>query len=142
VIPAHSACLSPKTLALTTSPVSEAGDTSDAINEFDQTIECGSGYSLEGPQVYYKVDLTAGKTYTITATPGTDWDIAVYAFTDLTCTAATIETQCTALFADDKMFGDPEILTITPSASGTYVLAVDAGYVGEGGAFTLNIAWQ
>jgi hypothetical protein len=137
---ANASCSTPQTVTLTTSPVTVNGDTTGAPNQFGTTIECGTYFDYDGAQLYYQVTLLAGKTYTIVATP-TGWDVALYAFTDKTCTPATIETQCSSNVADDGGEDDPETLTISPTTTTDYIIAVDTFSATDAGPFTLKISW-
>jgi hypothetical protein len=148
-LPTNGVCALPKTLTLTTSPVTEPGDTTGVPNQFGSNIDCGSVFQYVGPQQYYLLVLQAGKTYTIKATP-TGWDLALYAFTDATCVEANINSQCgdttkppNVFFADEGYSDDPETLTIAPTGTGTvnYLLAVDSYDPGEYGSFALEITW-
>jgi hypothetical protein len=141
--PTNGVCATPETIALTTSPVTKTGDTSNALNQFGTQIDCGSSFQYDGNQLYYKVTLQNGKKYTFVLTPTGGWDPALYAFTDTTCTVATINTQCTATIKDD--YGSvPETMEITPAGTtGTtdYIIVVDSYTPSELGAFSLQISW-
>jgi hypothetical protein len=141
--PTNAKCATPATVTLTTSPVTVTGDTTGAPNQFGTTIGCGTGYDYDGSQLYYKMTLLAGKTYTLVLTPSATWDPAFYAFTDATCTAATINTQCSAssMHSDTGYTGDKETLTITPTTTADYIFAVDTYSATASGTFSLNISW-
>jgi hypothetical protein len=142
VAPANASCAAPKNIPLTTSPASTTGDTSDAINEFEGEIDCGAGFlKFDGPQLYYKLDLEAGQSYTVTVTPTGQWDPALYAYTDDTCTPATIQTQCASWNSDTGWTGDSETITITSPTATTFFVAVDSAFPGDAGSFTLEITW-
>ena len=77
--PAHEACSKAKVLTFTAGKVSETGDTSKASNEFGSGITCGGTSPYVGPQLYYRIKLTAGKLYSVKLTPGTTFDPTLYA---------------------------------------------------------------
>jgi hypothetical protein len=140
----NASCATPEALTLTTSPVTKTGDSGLGPNQFGKQIVCGLSSGYPGNQLYYKVTVTNGKKTTFVLTPTGTWDPAIYAFTDTTCTVATINTQCAANFKDDGFGGDPETLEITPAgATGTtdYIVVVDSYAANSGGAFSLQITW-
>src|SRR5512137_872878 len=81
-------CASP--LPVTLAPGQKAtvtGDTSTSVNEFEASIACGTFPPFTGPQLYYRLSLSGGKSYRVElSTP--KWDGAIYLFTDTTCQAA------------------------------------------------------
>jgi hypothetical protein len=140
---AHDKCSSPKSITLSSSPTVLSQSTALASNEFGTTIKCGLSYDFDGPQLYYLLSLEQSKTYTIEVTP-TGWDVVLYLFTDTTCDPATINSQClpTQMHADGFYIGEKETLTISPSVSMSYILAVDTWSPDQKGAFSLSISWQ
>ena len=91
-----------------------------------------------GPDLFYSVKLVGGFTYKITLTPETAFDPALYLFTD--CTNA----EATCLGGSDSIgAGKVETVTYSPTASGTFYIAVDSwtatGLSGKG-SFTLEVA--
>jgi hypothetical protein len=141
--PAHRACLAAQSLTLATSPLSQSATTLGATNQFGQVITCGSKYHFVGPQLYYRLSLEGDKTYTLELSPS-GWDAALYLFSDVTCTAGTINSQCsTAGFAADLNGVDgKETLIIKPTVAGDYLLVVDSYALDEAGPFTLVVSWQ
>lgn len=98
-------------------------------------------YRQPGPDVAYRVALTAGTAYTVALTaldPEFDGSIAVVGpSTDgAVCTDAI--TTCVA-GKDQGFDGDDETLTYTPTTSGTYFIIVDSYNLDDGGAFTLSV---
>lgn len=138
--PSNGVCGAPQPVALNSSPVSVTGDTAGLVNEFDQDIDCGTSFSFDGPQLYYKLNLSPAVTYTVTVTPTAQWDPALYAFEDPTCTPATIDSECVGQAADVGYGGDPETITISSPTAATYVVAVDTS-LSTGGPFKLTISW-
>ncbi len=113
-------------------------DTTAAINQYSGT-SCGhKGGPWLGPQLYYKVPLTAGKTYRARLTL-TDFDAALYAFPATTaCNDAAINTACASHSSDTRFFSNEQI-KITPGASGDWIFTVDAVKANLFGEFTLVI---
>lgn len=134
-----SKCAAPVAVKLTPGKATTlTGNTTNALNQFSQTIKCGTGYDFDGQQIYYKMTLQAGSIYKFVATPS-NWDVALYLFADTTCTAATINTQCETAVIDAVGENMKETLYFAPSVTGTYILAVDSYSATKGGAFTLVI---
>jgi hypothetical protein len=139
--PANATCSAAATVTLATSPVTVTGDTTGAPNQFGKTITCGTGYDYDGSQLYYKMTLLAGKTYTVELTPSATWDPVLYAFNDTTCAAATINTQCATMYSDTGLTGGKEKLVITPTTTADYIFGVDTYSATSSGTFSLNISW-
>ena len=114
------------------------GTTVNATNEFGSAITCGTGYTLDGAQVYYQMKLEQGKTYRIQVKPN-GWDAALYLFWDKACTPGNINSQCSTLVSDKVQTNGTEILYISPAATKDYILAVDTYSATKTGAFTLTI---
>ena len=129
-----------------TVPAAVSGSTTGLTNEFGTQINCGN-YSgvMIGPQAYYKVNLTAGKTYTFTFTPGYYY-ARMYIF-DGTCSATAINSDCgsggkTGAVSGYITSGQSSTITFTPAMTGTYHVALDATYVNSSygnGSFTLSV---
>jgi hypothetical protein len=140
---AGASCASPAAVTLTPGQkTTVTGDTSTAVNEFGASITCidklGPLGPFAGPQLYYKLSLSGGKTYRVElSTP--KWDGAIYLFTDTTCQVATIESQCANLASDSGAAGDLEALIVSPTADTTYILAVDSTSATDSGAFIVTI---
>jgi len=136
-----SSCATPAPLALPASPVTVPGDTSGVANELADAVSCGSSWTYDGPQRYYRVSLTAGQSYSFTAQPGSSWDVGLYLFPAGSCGAASINAACAGAFADTYGDGAAETLSFTPAKSGDYLLAVDSYDAAAYGAYTLTVAW-
>ncbi|MCC6748737.1 MAG: hypothetical protein IT371_13840 [Deltaproteobacteria bacterium] len=156
--PTNGACATPKVVTLgSTSPTTVQGDTSipGLKDEFTtgtgssaKGVSCGNADAAPGwrsNQLYYKVALLAGKTYTIKAKG--EWDPGLYAFPAGTaCSLTAIDAACTKTNSDVLGNGKDETITIKPAANEEWVVVVDGWYSGahpDGeGPFTLEIAWQ
>ena len=145
--PTHSKCASAKAVTLGSGTTKITGDTKYVPNEFGTAINCGS-YStssiLMGSQLYYKVTLTAGKSYSFSYTPYYSYG-RVYVFTN-TCTYTTINTDCgsqgkTGFISSSTSSGNTVSVTFTPKVSGTYKIAVDSTRTttSAAGSFALEI---
>jgi hypothetical protein len=84
---------------------------------------CCVSNSTGGNDLFYSIGLTAGETITIIVTPISDWDPAIYLFTD----SADPEGSCVA-GTDEEMNGIPEtiIYTVPLGGDGTYIIGVDS----------------
>jgi hypothetical protein len=144
--PPNSTCASATSVDLSSGSATIQGDTTGAVNEFGGGITCNLKETmLYGNQVYYKVDLTAGKATDFVFQPafGNAW---IYLFSG-TCTAPAINSDCSSNgktgFVAGAGASSPAKVTFTPSTSGTYTLAVDTADIparGSGyGAFTIEI---
>lgn len=139
VPPKNARCASPETLTLVSGKVSVSGATTLAQNEFGKGIACDTSYDFDGAQVYYKVALSAGKHYQLTATSSA-FDTALYAFAASTgCSVTAINTAC-AGHVSDLAAGKPDRLTISPTVAGEWIVVVDSDWDDESGPFTLEIA--
>ena len=132
--------------AAMTVPSTATGTTMGLSNEYGTQIYCGNVTTvMMGPQAYYKLSLTAGKTYTFTFTP--DYYYARLYIFDGTCSAAAINADCssggkTGMVSGYLTRGMANTVTFTPSTTGTYHVALDATYVSSSygsGPFTLSV---
>lgn len=121
--PTNDACVLPL-------PVLPVGGSVTGDNSLgDNSLGCGTN----GPDVFYTFTPTSNGTYTFTLTPS-GFDGALH----LLSSCASSSCLSTANAAG---VGAAETLTASLSRTVTYVLAVDAAYVanGGGGAFTLRV---
>ena len=137
-------CAGAKTLTLSAGKASTTGDTTGVTNEYGTAINCGN-YStiLYGNQLYYRVKLTAGKTYDITVTP--DYYSARFYIFGSTCTTAAINTDCASKGATGDVSsygskGSPKSITFKPTKTADYTIAVDGTSTRYFGTFSLAIA--
>ncbi len=143
VKPTNGACAQPKALALIGSPVVELGSTGPLKNDL-AGVACGTTLGpWTGPQAYYKVSLKSGRTYTVTLSPETSFDPALYAFEASTsCATAAVNTACKGQSSDKIGGGLQETLTLALSKDTEMVLVVDSWSPSEVGKFSLNISWK
>lgn len=146
----NGSCATAQAVTLTTLPTTVSGDSTGLASEFSN-VNCGLGYGpFAGPQAYYEVGLTAGKTYQITARDLT-FDAGLYAFKKpATCSEAAVNSGCTSPASDplniwsaDDNYAttelQPETIYITPAANETWIVVVDSLLPGAGGTFTLEV---
>ncbi len=128
---ANGRCQAAKALTFTSGTVKTTGDTTGVPNEFGTAINCGNYKSIPyGSQVYYKVPMLAGKSYDISLTP--DFSSAKLYVFGFTCSATKINADCGSKGKTGDVYsgyiskGKTSTLTLKPTASGTYIVAVDA----------------
>jgi hypothetical protein len=138
---ANNACANAKALTLSGTPptATETGDNTKAINSIalPSSGSC-TGYRSPGPDLFYKLDLTANTKYTFTLTPASTFDSMLYIFTD----CQNPVTTCAE--GDDNVGdGNAETFDFTPTTAGTYYIAVDSWYdhsdASSKGTFTLKV---
>jgi len=89
------------------------------------------------------VSLKSGRTYTVTLSPETSFDPALYAFEASTsCATAAVNTACKGQSSDKIGGGLQETLTLALSKDTEMVLVVDSWSPSEVGKFSLNISWK
>ncbi|MFT5434467.1 MAG: hypothetical protein ACI9OJ_005180 [Myxococcota bacterium] len=137
--PANSVCAGAEHLTLTDGSVSIVGTTTGADDEFGTAVTCGTGFWLDGPQVYYTVDLMAEHTYDFTFTPS--FGARAFLFGD-TCDAAEIQSQCSssAISAELVATNATKSYSVTPGADGRFTFAVDSRAYAWFGRFELSIS--
>ena len=111
------------------------GDTSSSENDLGAHLFCG-GPRLVGPQRYYSVALDA-KPYRFSLSPSFDATLAIGA----ACNTLPIDCASAGLTGATVEVGAQKsgVVSFTPPAAGTYVVAVDADFGGAAGAFTLEV---
>jgi len=139
--PAHEKCVSAKLLKLSGGKAAASGSTTGASNEFGMMVTCGNSFALDGPQVYYKVQLEAGTSYEIALTPA--FPARFYLFGD-TCTPALISEQCKKGGVPGPLV-DPTTtkkVTVKATRTGIHTIAVDSRSNPWHGSFELTIKQQ
>jgi len=144
--PSNARCSAARLITLNNGRATVKGDTLGAKNEFGTSVNCGNAMGpWKGPQLYYKVKLTAGKTYKITMDPDKG-DMSLYAFPASTaCSASAINFACAAYSRDmpdlpGGVNGKAESLLLTPKTTGAWIVAADAYDKYQVSKFTLTIA--
>ena len=139
--PAHERCVKAKLLKLAGGSATASGSTTGASNEFGMSVTCGNSFALDGPQVYYKVQLKEGTSYEISLTPA--YAARFYLFGD-TCTPALISEQCKKSGLSGPLV-DPTTtkkVTIKATRTGIHTIAVDSRSNPWYGSFALTIKQQ
>ena len=141
--PTNGSCAQPTVLAMAASPVVELGSTGPLKNDL-AGVACGTTLGpWTGPQAYYKASLKKGRTYTVTLSPETSFDPALYAFEAATsCTATAVNTACKGQAADKIGSGLQETLTLAPAKDSEVILVVDSWSPSEVGKYSLTISWK
>ena len=111
-----------------------SGDTSKATDSVKLTSSGCTTYSSPGPDVFYKVTLTGGQSYTVTLTPESAFDSMLYVFTD----CSKPEASCVGGH-DNLGSGNAETVKVSPKVTGTYLIGVDSYSSTEYGKFTLTV---
>jgi hypothetical protein len=143
VLPGNGRCAAAQAVTLNPSGTTTiTGDTTGVPNEYGSAIRCGGFVSYYGPQLYYKFQLAAGKTYSFTLKP--TFSYAGFYIFGSTCSSTSINTDC----ASRGKTGDnsnaasptsPASVSFSPTTSGVYHVAVDSIYGTRWGKFTLEV---
>jgi len=110
--------------------VTLSGDLTGYANDIQPASSC-TGFTNDGPDAVYALTLTAGKT--ITASVNATWDSAVEIIQPCALTP-------TCLIGRDA--GNPESVTYTTTAAGTFYVIVDSWDPGAFGPYTLTVRVQ
>ncbi len=113
-------------------------DTAAATNKVQlKSIYCDAT-ETRGGDLFYAVDLAAGKGYKIEVTPSSSFDPAIYIFTD----CDKVSSSCLG-GADAGFSGAAERLGFIASTTGTHIIGVDSysssNFGAGGGALTLKV---
>jgi hypothetical protein len=114
---------------LVTSSGVQTGNTQTAVNDYSQSNSC-TGYASTGPDIVYRVPLSAGDRLRASLQPNTSWDASLY----LVTSCSNVAQSCVA--GQDN--GNPEVVDYVAAQAGDHFLIVD-GYGSAGGAYTLTI---
>jgi hypothetical protein len=106
---------------------SDTGNTTGFVNDINGLAPGVSQYTqVAGPDVFYKLNIGTGGSISITLTPQSPYDAAIY------LTQTNLVTGNPALGAgsgkDATGAGGVETLTLANIAAGTYYLAIDSFY--------------
>ncbi len=138
---ANSTCAKAQKLTLTAGKITVKGTTFGAKNEYGKSIRCGGSSDFDGNQLYYAVDLKAGKAYRMTLAPS--FSAQLYAFAS-TCNATGINAACASKGVTGHVSGtigsgSSGSFVLNPKTSATYRVAVDSPYTTSSGSFSLTI---
>lgn len=162
-IPQNSYCASPKELSWVDGKIEVTGSTEDAVDEFTEipegapkatvSITCNNQQAADawnGPQVYYKVNLTGGKRYKVSLMAEGNFDAALYAFPaktacvakdiNLACTNPTPEDPNNVYSSDFRIAEYGETIRIAPTDTEDWIIVVDSIMDSERGKFTFTVS--
>jgi len=136
--PANERCSKAAKLGFVGDTASVAGLTTFAKDEFAKTVSCKSGYWLDGPQLYYEVELKAGQSYEVEVLA----DFPARAFlTAKVCTASKLSSACSKSPLKGQLL-TPHVATkvvYKAAKSGPHILAVDSSAPHWHGAFLVAV---
>ena len=139
--PENQACSKAEKLILFDGIGSATGSTTFAANEFGTAVSCGNGFSLDGPQLYYEVELQKGQTYAIKTLADFPARVVVVA---KTCVAKTLQSTCTK----SAIKGDLLSPNVAKSAlykaevSGPHLVIIDSRAPQWHGGFSVEVTLQ
>jgi hypothetical protein len=140
VAPGSDRCLGAAAITLANGKATVVGTTVGAANEFGTRVRCGEATGFAGPQRYYTLAMTAKTTYSFELKP--EFDALLYLFSE--CSRTLINVDCASGGATGAFSGPIAAkgtggFAFTPTASGTYVLAVDSASSSSSGTFELLV---
>jgi hypothetical protein len=144
-LPGNSACWKAQAVTLTGGAAHVTGTTSGLVNEFGGGVKCGADLvtPLPGPQAYYSIGLTGGKTYLFTVSAGFTGG-SFYLFSQAAgCTASGLEKDCQSSgstgFKLTSLGSTPKTYYFSSKTAGVFLFAVDGTTAGQSGSFTVDI---
>ncbi len=134
--PGNDTCAAARPLALATGSTSIRvhGHSGEASDTASLDASGCTGHATAGPDVFYSLAMTRGKTYTI-GLDGVGFDESLYLFTSCGDVAGT----CGEGMGADRLVFGPEKLVFSPDKDGTYIIGVDGKGKKDSGAFALKI---
>jgi len=138
--PAHASCGGAKPLTMTGGSATVNDSTLGATDDGGQ-LTCGLQATLDGPQLYYAVELEASSWYRITLQPQFTATLLVASAAG-GCVAANLETDCSGIGGTVLPLvpqGGEGATAFHPPVSGTYIVAVDSPDAAQAGAFDLEV---
>jgi len=129
-------CSSAIPLKLSGGVATAVGDTRGATNTVSLSGAGCTGYVTPGKDMFYSFDITAGKSYTVTTTPSSTFDPAMYIFTDCNSPEATC---AKGLGSDVVGDGKEEKVTFKALASTKVLVGVDSFDLTYEGTFKLKV---
>lgn len=139
----NSTCIKAKPVTLTAGKATVKGDTTGVANEYGSTVKCGKSSAFAGPQVYYKITMTAGQTLKLKLSPSFTSYMYVFPFT--ACGASgSIDLACGSKGQTGDVYGSVSsgssgTMMFKATTGGDYVIAVDSTSTSYSGSFTLDI---
>ena len=137
--PANDTCATATTLTLSNYKASVKGNNLLATNTINLPTTGCTKYDTEGADVFYKLALTAGKTYRFKVTPDSSFSSfnpALYLLSSCSSTACLKG-------ADTSSYTSAETFTYTPTTTGDHTIVVDTREASTSsyatGKFTLDV---
>jgi len=117
--------------SITVAAYNDSGNTTGYTDNWGPTV---SGYTQDGEDQAYLINIAVPDTITVTVTP-TGFDCSTYLISDSSCS-----TYLAPVLAgvDDAYTGEPETFNYA-AAAGSYVVIVDSYLPGEVGPFTIEV---
>lgn len=140
--PANGLCAGAQSISMASGSATVTGSTAVGVKNQFANLKCGGSSTLTGPQLYYRLQLDAGKSYRFKLQP--TFYASLYLFPDsAACQESAIETACASKGASGDLItvssGSVKSLYYKPAATGSYVVAVDSTSATTSGDFTLGI---
>lgn len=139
--PANARCTEPTPLALQNGKVTVQGTTLGAVNENPGQIRCGLGVALDGPQVYYSVNLVIGAWFKLRLEPS--FPATLYVANNAAgCKGPNLEVDCgglTGTVLPGVPAGGVGEAVFSPYSTASYLIGVDSANPKAGGTFSLGI---
>lgn len=136
LVSANNTCATAEALTMTAGKATSTGDTAKATNAVTISSSGCTGWTSNGFDLFYRITLTAGTTYTVTLTPDSSFDPMLYVFTDCSKPESTCQT---GWGLDTVGSGTAEVVTVTPTTTGTFYIGVDSYSASEYGTFTIEV---
>jgi hypothetical protein len=140
--PEHAACVNAKPLALHEGQANVTESTLGAFNEHGEELTCGLGATMDGPQLYYSVELSAGTWYAFELE--SEFSSALYvANSKAECVPANLQADCSGITGTAVGIvpaGGSGRGAFFPPTTGTYLVAVEGTGPEQRGSFTLGIS--
>lgn len=120
------------------------GDTEGVKDEYAGAIKCGGSSALDGPQIYYQVEMKAKQMYRLALSP--TFSAYLYVFPKKDCgTAADINKACgsggtTGALLGSVSSGSTGNMFFQATTAGTYLVAVDSTSPSNAGTFMLAVS--
>jgi hypothetical protein len=138
-VPVQDRCTGATPVTMSSGKGSVSGDTTLAGSDVALTSSACAGVATPGPDLFYKVAVSSGKSYRFSLEPAAGYDPALYVFTS----CSNVPGTCLA-GAERGIAGVTEDIKLTASANATYVVGVDSRHALSSslarGSFTLDVS--
>lgn len=134
--PQNDSCKGAASLAFSGGQLELTGQTFTAKSDVQLTAADCTGHTTDGPDLFYKVKLSAGATYRFRLDGNKGWNEALYLFGSCSKPAGT----CSDGMGADVSTSSAEELTFEPTVDATYYLGVAGRGAKDAGGFLLSAA--